>query len=217
VSLNPATFICFTGNGLSVTEDLRRRFLEVQLNPGLESPEARSFKGDFLEETMRDRSEILSDVLTIVTWGLQRGDDLPRGRPMGSFEQWSRMCRDPLLALNCKDAVEEMAKRHVGGTERSELAELFEVWWRHHGNREMKAKDLHPDVWGLLAPFGEPRQRVAIKLKRLGGAVCNGFRLWQIEMAGNWSAYRYRLECQNPTLHQQGPLPEGGQPKRRLK
>jgi hypothetical protein len=70
VSLNPAPFICVTGNGLTVTEDLRRRFLEVQLNPGLENPEARSFKGDFLAETIRDRSEILSDVLTIVTGGV---------------------------------------------------------------------------------------------------------------------------------------------------
>jgi hypothetical protein len=215
VSLNPAAFICVTGNGLSVTEDLRRRFLEVQLNPGMENPEARSFEGNFLAETKRDRREILSDALIIVTWALQQGDDLPRGRPLGSFEQWGRMCRDPLLALNCKDAVEEMAERHVTNAERSELSELFEVWWRFHGDREMIGKDLHPDVWNLLAPFGEPRQRVARKLILLSGTVCNGFRLRQIKMPGNWSAYRYRLERLNPALDPQGHPPEDGQPRRR--
>ncbi len=198
VQLNSSAFICVTGNGLSVTEDLRRRFLEVRLNPGVENPEARSFTGDFLAETRRDRGEILSDVLTIVTWGMQQGDDLPRGRPLGSFEQWGRMCRDPLLALGCKDAVEEMASRKAGDSERIWLAELFETWWNHHGNRRVTGKELHSDVWYLLTQNGESRQAVAQKLIQLDGATLNGLRLQLIEMAGKWSPNRYRLECADP-------------------
>jgi hypothetical protein len=210
VQLNSSAFICVTGNGLSVTEDLRRRFLEVRLNPGVENPEARSFTGDFLAETRRDRGEILSDVLTIVTWGLQQGDDLPRGRPLGSFEQWGRMCRDPLLALGCKDAVEEMANRQAGDSERAWLAEFFEAWWHHHGNRQVTGKDLHGDVWDMLAPYGENRQNVARKLMQLDGATCNGFRLQLIEMAGKWSPHRYRLECADSARLDQGHRRGGG-------
>ena len=209
VPLNSSTFICVTGNGLSVTEDLRRRFLEVQLNPGVENPEARSFTGDFLAETRRDRSEILSDVLTIVTWGLQQGNELPRGRSLGSFEQWGRMCRDPLLALGGKDAVEEIAGRRPADSERIWLAEFFDTWWQHHGNRQVTGKDLHGSVWDLLAPYGENRQNVARKLMQLNGATCNGFRLKMIEMAGKWSPHRYRLERISDAPDDQGHRPGG--------
>ena len=210
VQLNSSAFICVTGNGLSVTEDLRRRFLEVRLNPGVENPEARSFTGDFLAEARRDRGEILSDVLTIVTWGLQQGDDLPRGRPLGSFEQWGRMCRDPLLALGCKDAVEEMANRQAGDSERTWLAEFYETWWKHHGNQPVQGKNLHGDVWDLLTQNGESRQAVARKLMQLNGAPCNGFHLQLIEMAGRWSPNRYRLECADPARLDQGHRRGGG-------
>ena len=46
-----AAFIALTGNGLSVSEDLARRFLEVLLDPQCEDPEARPFpkRGDILE------------------------------------------------------------------------------------------------------------------------------------------------------------------------
>jgi hypothetical protein len=204
VKLNPAAFICVTGNGLSVTEDLRRRFLVVELNAGMEAPEARRFTGDFLAEVRRDRGAILSDVLTIAAWGLQQGDELPCGRPLGSFGAWGRMCRDPLLALGCRDAVEEIGKRHAVDSERSELAELFEVWWHHHGNRQVTAKDLHSDVQDVLAPYGESRQRVALKLMQLHGTICNGFRLRQTRMDGKWSPHRYRLERIDAALHDQG-------------
>ena len=210
VPLNSSTFICVTGNGLSVTEDLRRRFLEVQLNPGVENPEARSFAGDFLAETRRDRSEILSDVLTIVAWGLQQGNDLPSGRSLGSFEQWGRMCRDPLLALACKDAVKEIAERQPADSERIWLAEFLDTWWQHHGNRQVTGKDLHGAVWDLLAPSGENRQQVTQKLMQLNGATCNGFRLQQIKMAGKWSPHRYRLERTNAAPDDQGHRPGGG-------
>jgi hypothetical protein len=43
VPLNCAAFIAVTGNGLSVSEDLARRFLEVFLDPQCEDPEARPF------------------------------------------------------------------------------------------------------------------------------------------------------------------------------
>ena len=129
---------------------------------------------------------------------------------MGSFEQWSRMCRDPLLALECKDAVEEIAKRQAGDSERTWLAELFETWWHHHGNRQVTGKDLHSNVWHLLAQDGESRQAVARKLMQLNGAACNGFRLRWIEMAGKWSPHRYRLERTDAALHDEDHRPGGG-------
>jgi hypothetical protein len=42
VPLNCAAFVAVTGNGLSVSEDLARRFLEVLLDPQCEDSEART-------------------------------------------------------------------------------------------------------------------------------------------------------------------------------
>jgi hypothetical protein len=200
VPLNPSTFMCVTGNGLGVTEDLIRRFLVVRLNAGMESPEARRFSGNFLAEAQQHRASILSDVLTVVTFGLQQGDDLPRGLPLGSFEGWCHMVRDTVQAFTGRDPVADIAKRRANDSQRSEIAELFSSWWHHHGDRELEGKQLHVDVWDLLAPHREPRQRVAQKLIQLDGTVCNGFRLRMIEMSGKWSANRYRLECIDPAL-----------------
>ena len=46
VSLNSSTLVILTGNGLSVSEDLARRFIIVELDPRTEDPEARPFKMD---------------------------------------------------------------------------------------------------------------------------------------------------------------------------
>jgi hypothetical protein len=194
VRLNPSVFMCVTGNGLIPTEDLVRRFLVVELDAGVESPEARSFEGDFLAEAQQDRASIVSDVLTIIRWGLQQGNSLQRGRPLGSFEDWCRLCRDPIMALSGRDPVVDIANRQAHDPQRAEMAELFKTWERHHGDREMECCELHADVWDLLVPGTATRQRVAPRLKELKNTTCNGFRLRQIVLTGKWTAYRYKLE-----------------------
>jgi hypothetical protein len=84
--LNAITFVVLTGNGLSLSEDLSRRFIEVNLDPKSEDPEARNFKSDIRAEVARQRVELLAACLTIWKWGrTSRG--LRSGRPLGSFEQ----------------------------------------------------------------------------------------------------------------------------------
>ncbi|MFO0450515.1 MAG: hypothetical protein ACK52I_17960, partial [Pseudomonadota bacterium] len=90
VPLNPTAWVAITGNGVTLSEDLARRFLTVELDAGTEDPETRPFVGDFLADTFAARSALLAAALTIWRWGRRQGDALPRGRSLGSFEQWSR-------------------------------------------------------------------------------------------------------------------------------
>jgi hypothetical protein len=46
--LNPMAFVSVTGNGVTLGEDLVRRFVVVKLDPGMEDPEARPFPVGFL-------------------------------------------------------------------------------------------------------------------------------------------------------------------------
>jgi hypothetical protein len=45
VPLNSSAFVILTGNGLTVSEDLARRFVAVEFDAGIEDPETRPFKG----------------------------------------------------------------------------------------------------------------------------------------------------------------------------
>ena len=72
VPLNSAAFIAVIGNGLSVSEDLARRFLGVDLDAQCEDPEARQFPAGFLESIFGRRSDLLAGALTIWRWGRQK-------------------------------------------------------------------------------------------------------------------------------------------------
>ena len=97
VNTSTSCLIVITGNGLRVTEDLARRFMEVRLDAGMEDPETRPFAGDIVAEIAASREKLLAACLTIFRFGRQ--NNLPGGRPLGGFEQWCRWVRDPLLAL----------------------------------------------------------------------------------------------------------------------
>src|SRR5262249_38156548 len=110
VPLNTKAWVGVTGNGLQVSEDLARRFIEWVLDAKIEDPEARAFKGNVLEELASRRGELLAACLTIWRWGRRSEEILSQGRPMGGFETWCSWVRDPLLTLGCKDPVERIAE-----------------------------------------------------------------------------------------------------------
>src|SRR5258708_14690844 len=53
VPLNSTAFIAVTGNGLTVSEDLARRFIPCQLDARCEDPELRHFGSGFLDQIER--------------------------------------------------------------------------------------------------------------------------------------------------------------------
>jgi hypothetical protein len=83
--LSTNAFVTVTGNGLSLSEDLARRFLMTELDSKSENPEARLFNSDVRSEIRARRLEMLGYLLTIWRWGRQH-PALPSGRPLGSFE-----------------------------------------------------------------------------------------------------------------------------------
>jgi hypothetical protein len=75
VQLDQAMFVAVTGNGLTISEDLGRRFLVVEFDTGLENPELRPFDSGFLNTVEANRNKQLAAALTIWRWGRQRADD----------------------------------------------------------------------------------------------------------------------------------------------
>ena len=71
------------------------------------------------------------------------------GRPLGSFEDWALWCRDPLLALGCRDPVERVEMVKADDPQRRRIVELFETWAVHHAERPIKAVDLAEPVLSI--------------------------------------------------------------------
>ena len=192
VPLNASAFVILTGNGLTVSEDLARRFLTVEFDPCTEDPEGRVFKTDIHAEVRVRRTEILAALLTIWRWG-RIATDLEKGRALGSFEQWCSWVRDPLLALDCEDPADRVTEAKARDSGRQTVAELFTVWWDKHRGRPVQASGLDRAVEELIDPQGRGRQYITAYLGKRVGTRIGGFKLTRQQASGKWGVATYAL------------------------
>ena len=176
VPLNASAFVILTGNGLTVSEDLARRFVAVDFDARTEDPEARPFATDIRVEVTQRRTELLAALLTIWRWG-RIATDIKSGIPLGSFAQWCRWVRDPLLALGCQDPVERVSEAKQRDGRRQAVADLFAIWWDKHHDHPVAVRQLHDDVKQALDPQGRGRQYVSSQARKAGGDSDGRFRL----------------------------------------
>jgi hypothetical protein len=196
VALNSTAFIVVTGNGLTVSEDLARRFVLCGLDAKCEDPETRSFRPGFLDNIEARRAELLTALLTI--WRFGRQNALKHGRPLGSFETWSEWVRDPLLALGCCDPIEQVQLVKAHDPHRQRIADLFDTWNRWHGDTPTKAAELLEPVRQIIDPQGRGRQFVAASLGRLADTRAAGFVLTRQDAVGDWGVATYSLRRTSP-------------------
>jgi hypothetical protein len=196
VPLNATAFVILTGNGLTVSEDLARRFVAVDFDPRTEHPEARRFTTDIRAEVTARRTELLAALLTIWRWG-RIATDIKAGLSHGSFEQWCRWVRDPLLALGCQDPAERIREAKERDGRRQSLADLFAIWWERHGDQPIAVSELHDDVRQAADPQGRGRQHLAAQLEKLAGTRIAGFVFTRQAPVGKWE--RQPTRSKRPT------------------
>jgi hypothetical protein len=193
VPLNATAFVILTGNGLTVSEDLARRFIAVDLDARMEDPEARPFKTDIRAMVTARRKELLAALLTIWRWG-RVAASIEAGLPLGSFEQWSQWVRDPLLALGCHDPVARIGEAKERDGQRQAINELFTIWWQRHQDHAITLNQLHADVKHVADPHGRSRQHLAAYMEKLTGTRMAGFVLTRQAPAGKWGVATYALQ-----------------------
>jgi hypothetical protein len=183
VPLHTRTFIAVTGNAIEIAEDIARRIIVVNFDARMEDPELRKFAPGFLDDVFAARPRLLTAALTIWRWGRQA--NLLPGKPLGSYERWAQWCRDPLLALGCRDPIDRIAEIKAADPRRRALVTLFEAWWAMHGDAVVKAADLADDVIALIPNAGRKdgppsRQIIATFLSKHAGTRLGGYSLEQI-------------------------------------
>ncbi|MDX5931837.1 hypothetical protein [Acidiphilium acidophilum] len=197
VLLNSTAFVAVTGNGLSVSEDLARRFLACELDPKCDDPEARDFpdgRDGFLATIRARRGELLTAALTIWRWGRQNDADLTKGKAFGSFETWARWVRDPLLTLGCADPVEAIARAKARDPRRLKLVEMFDQWWEDHHNYPVPAARLSDAVKGIIDPQNRGRNYIVATVNAYVGTRAGGFVLTRQDAEGRWGHATYSLK-----------------------
>lgn len=190
--LNASTFVILTGNGLTVSEDMARRFIAVDFDPRTEDPEARRFSNDIHLDVTARRTELLAAQLTIWRWG-RIATDIQSGLPLGSFPQWCAWVRDPLLTLGCHDPAERVSEAKERDSRRQAIVDVFLTWWDKHGDAPIALRDLHDDVKHTADPQGRGRQHLSSMLEKLAGTRMAGFVLTRQSPAGRWGVATYAL------------------------
>ena len=180
VPLNASTFVILTGNGLSVSEDLARRFITVEFDPRTEDPEARPFRTDIRAEVRERRAELLAPCLTIWRWGRIALLTSRRAVRWAASSNGVTWVRDPLLALGCPDPVERVARqRHATGAGRRSATCSLSGGQRIAISQCPLAAP--PKVKALVDPQGQgastsPRASKSLPTPALAGFVLSGRR-----------------------------------------
>jgi hypothetical protein len=121
------TTVFSTGNNVTFAGDMVRRGLVCDLEALDERPELRLFRRDALALARADRAKYIAAALTIVRAYLVAGAPQVCG-PFGSYTDWSRMVRSPLVWLSEPDPILSMDDVREEDPELTKIREFFDLW-----------------------------------------------------------------------------------------
>jgi hypothetical protein len=124
-----------TGNNIRVKGDAVRRTLTGNLDAGMEQPETRRFAFDPIERIMEDRASYVAAALTIGRAYFKSGEGV-NCEAFGSYGDWSRFAREPLIWLGEVDPLDCMKTARTHDPERKAARDLIEQWARHLGSEK---------------------------------------------------------------------------------
>jgi hypothetical protein len=181
-----------TGNNLVIAGDLTRRTLLCSLDAGCERPELRTFNANVIEIARAERGQLVAAALTVLrAWQIAREREKLSLPPFGSFEDWSRRIREPLVWLGQADPCQSVTTVRDNDPERTALTGVLVQWkgaigvnnqrtMRQVVNTALVNSDFHS---ALVAVAGN-QSGILINSERLGrwlhkveGKIVNHLRL----------------------------------------
>jgi putative DNA primase/helicase len=121
--------IYLTGNNVTPLGDLARRVLLTRLDAGCERPELREFKTDALLRAADNRGKVIGHALRISKAYLDAGCPVvPGAAPYGSFRDWDRMVRFPLMWAGLADPLGRAEDIREGDHSLAGMGLLMQAW-----------------------------------------------------------------------------------------
>ncbi len=129
---------------------MARRTILIELDAGVELPEARSFSRDIEKYALEHRGALVSAAITVLQAYLLAGSPMPEdadGNPinppkLGSFGDWDSVVRRALLWLGQPDPVLSQSTIRESDDNRLALAALLESWHESEGSAPLTAQAL---------------------------------------------------------------------------
>ena len=133
------TLFLGTGNNTGPIKDMRRRVVTVRLAP---KSVLRTFEHNPLKQMRKHRSAYIGCALTIIQAFLLHGKQDEALTPIGSYEDWSRFCREPLIWLGEPDPASSLISQVQDNTDNEALAVLLKQWRNAYHDESMTVREL---------------------------------------------------------------------------
>lgn len=162
------------GNNVTVTEDLVRRFMRIDLNPHCEDPHRRRFKRpNLVEEAQEARAQILSDIYTIVEAFRQSGSAVGTEIDLSGYTAWIEAVVRPLVWLGYPNPILSQKKLERGDPKKAQWQGILSAWLEVFGETAVTARDLLEEEFP-----SETTSAARARLQRLVSEMCerNGYR-----------------------------------------
>jgi putative DNA primase/helicase len=142
VAVPNAALYFATGNNLRLTGDMPRRAIVGRLDAGVERPEDREFSTeDPVDKLKREHPKYVAACLTILRAYIVAGAP-EQSRPLGGFEEWSRLVRDVLIWLGEPDPLGTMQRTREQDPRREALAAVLDQWSGVLQHKRVSAKEV---------------------------------------------------------------------------
>jgi hypothetical protein len=99
----------------------------ASMDAEMERPEKKEFKGNPFQRVLKDRGRYLAAVLTIVR-GYLANNERTEVSPLGSFEDYTRFTRAPLIWLGQTDPADTMEMLHAADPALALLRSVMAAW-----------------------------------------------------------------------------------------
>jgi hypothetical protein len=142
------TVLVASGNNLTPVSALARRSIVIRLDANTEHLRERVFRiTNPRRYIMEHRAQLLVDALTIIKAYITVRIDEQMPVTLPSFEDWSRLARDPLIWLGMADPV--ITQLNETDDESQPLGPIFEKLFANFGDRTFTAGDMARVVGSL--------------------------------------------------------------------
>jgi hypothetical protein len=184
VTLPNRTTWVVSGNNISMSTELTRRTVRIVLDSGEEHPEDRpatTFRHpQLLRWATDERGDLIWAALVLARYWVVKGKP-PGKETIGSFEGWAEVMGGILNLAGVEGLLtNRVEQREQAGSERESMTAFLAGWHERHGGSRMKATEVAPEVWRLVAidPFHD-KAAVAMgyKLKQYADRPFNGLVL----------------------------------------
>lgn len=142
ITHNAKMFIVLNGNAARLIGDITRRVLKIRIDPLCSNPHEKRFPFLPDEYVKQHKKELIEAALTIIKAYYVAGCPKQDDNEIGSFEQWNKSIRCPLLWLGKADPYETIKDLQANDTERDLLLDLLKSWYLNFGCEAKTTKDV---------------------------------------------------------------------------